>query len=334
MRHFTIPVFVPELACPNRCVFCNQQQISGAQCQPSVTDADEIIRKHLATIPAGNEVEIGFFGGNFTGIELELQRAFLEMAQRYVSAGMVKSIRLSTRPDYIDAQVLALLRKYSVGTIELGAQSLDEEVLRLAGRGHTAREVREASHLILAQGFLLGLQMMIGLPGDDAETAIKTAKEFIELGANCTRIYPTLVIRNTELEQSFHAGKYVPLSLEEAVSRVADIVPLFTGAGIKILRIGLHPSDGLIDHSSLVAGPFHVAFGEMVYSEIWRRLFSKMKFPADNRNSLLLTVPVGMRNAAIGHKASNKALLLEQYRKVIFDVSNELKEFEFYADSD
>jgi histone acetyltransferase (RNA polymerase elongator complex component) len=330
-RHFTIPVFIPEEACPNRCVFCNQHRIAGADCAPSVDEVVAKVDAHLLTIPQGSDVEIGFFGGNFTGIPVEEQKAYLASVQPYFASGRITGIRISTRPDYISSDILLMLKQYHVSTIELGAQSLDDEVLKLAGRGHTAAKVHEASHMIREHGFNLGLQMMIGLPGDNAEKSIFTAQEIIRLGAECTRIYPTLVIKDTELEQLFLQGKYKPLSQEEAISRVADVVPLFTAAGVKILRIGLHPSEGLLDNTSLVAGPFHVAFGELVFSEIWRRLLISMVFENGKRNILTLTVAPGMRNAAIGHKAMNKAMLLESFRKVVFDESAELKGFEYHA---
>jgi len=254
--------------------------------------------------------------------------------QPYIESGRVTRIRISTRPDYINREILLMLKQYHVTTIELGAQSLDEEVLKLAGRGHTAAQVHEASQMIIENGFSLGLQMMIGLPGDTAEKSINTAKEIIRLGAECTRIYPTLVIKDTELEQLYLNGKYEPLSQEEAILRVADIVPLFIAADVKILRIGLHPSEGLLDKTSLVAGPFHVSFGEMVFSEIWHRLLGNMVFENGKRNLLTLTVAPGMRNAAIGHKALNKAMLLESFRKVVFEENDELKGFEYHVDTD
>lgn len=331
VRHFTIPVFIPEEACPNRCVFCNQHRIAGAECAPSVAEVVAKVDEHLLTIPDGNDVEIGFFGGNFTGIPVQEQKAYLASVEPYIAAGRVAGIRISTRPDYISEEILLMLKQYHVSTIELGAQSLDEEVLKLAGRGHTAAQVHEASQMILEHGFNLGLQMMIGLPGDTAEKSVYTAQEIIRLGAGCTRIYPTLVIKDTELEQLYAEGKYQPLSQEEAISRVADIVPLFIAANVKILRIGLHPSEGLLDNTSLVAGPFHVAFGEMVFSEIWRRLLTNMVFGNGKRNILTLTVAAGMRNAAIGHKAMNKAMLLESFRKVVFEESPDLKGFEYHA---
>lgn len=331
VRHFTIPVFIPEEACPNQCVFCNQHRIAGADCAPSVDEVIAKVDEHLQTIPAGSEVEIGFFGGNFTGIPVGEQKAYLASVQNHIVSGRVTGIRISTRPDYINVSILQMLKQYHVTTIELGAQSLDEKVLKLAGRGHTAAQVHEASQMIIENGFSLGLQMMIGLPGDTAEKSIDTAKEIIRLGAECTRIYPTLVIKETELEHLYLEGKYKPLSQDEAVSRVADIVPLFIAAKVKILRIGLHPSEGLLDNTSLVAGPFHVAFGEMVFSEIWRRLISSMTFGNGKRNILTLTVANGMRNAAIGYKAMNKSLLLESFRKVVFEESTDLKGFEYHA---
>jgi histone acetyltransferase (RNA polymerase elongator complex component) len=332
-RHFTIPVFIPEEACPNQCVFCNQHRIAGAECAPSVEEVVNKISNHLLTIPENGEVEIGFFGGNFTGIPIKEQQAYLDCAQPFIESGKVNGIRLSTRPDYINKEILDFLKLYKVTSIELGAQSLDDEVLKLAGRGHTAAQVAEAAILIKQNGFKLGLQMMIGLPGDTAEKSLQTAKKIIRLEADCTRIYPTLVIKNTELEQLYLDGKYQPLSLEEAISRVADLVPLFIAADVKILRIGLHPSEGLLDRTSLVAGPFEVAFGEMVFSEIWKRIFSAMDYKNGKRNQLTITIANGMRNPAIGYKALNKTMLLESFRKVVFNESADLKGFEYYVDT-
>ena len=333
LRHYTIPVFIPEEACPNQCVFCNQHRIAGAECAPSVEEVMRKINAHLLTIPAEGEVEIGFFGGNFTGIPQAEQQAYLGSVQGFIDSGRVQGIRLSTRPDYITPEILNFLKQFHVTSIELGAQSLDDEVLKLAGRGHTANQVAIASQLIRDHGFNLGLQMMIGLPGDTPEKSMHTAKEIIRLGAVSTRIYPTLVIKNTELEQLYLDGKYTPLTLSEAIEQVADIVPLFVDADVKILRIGLHPSEGLLDRSSLVAGPFEVAFGEMVFSRIWNSKLSNVVYPNGKRNQLIITVANGMRNPAIGYKAINKNLLLESFRKVIFNESAELKGFEYHVDT-
>jgi len=319
-RHFTIPVFVPELACPNRCVFCNQRNISGTLVMPQPRDVVEIIENHLATIPPGSDTEIGFFGGNFTGIEPDVQQSYLEIAENYVMAGRVKSIRLSTRPDYIDKERLALLSKFTVTTIELGAQSLDDEVLRLSGRGHTTKDVEKASKLILEHGFSLGLQMMVGLPGDTPEKSIATVRRIVQLGASCTRIYPTLVIRDTELEQMYLSGKYVPLTLDEAIETTAEVSGIFEEAGVKILRIGLHPSEGLLGGESLLAGPFHVAFGELVATAQWSAVFRQKLsgMTPGKRGSLLVEVAPRQLNAAVGHKAANKHMLLDNFSRVAF----------------
>lgn len=315
--HFTIPVFVPELACPNRCVFCNQLNISGTLCQPSDGEIIEIIEQRLGTIPAGSEVEIGFFGGNYTGIPMADQEHLLKLVQPYLKSGDVSSIRISTRPDYIDMQRLDLLKRYGVRTIELGAQSLDNEVLKLTGRGHTVTDVRKASLLIHANGFSLGLQMMIGLPGDTLKKSLQTADEIVRLGAVSTRIYPTLVIKDTELETLYLDGKYKPLSLEEAVNWAKAIVPVFERGGVKIIRLGLHPSEGLLNRENLVAGPFHVSFAELVYTELWNDLLLPYTLGA-KASKIAITVAEGQVNAAVGYEGKNRDLLKQKFDIVIF----------------
>lgn len=330
-RHYTIPIFVPELACPNRCVFCNQQKISGTLCQPSDQEIIEIIELRIATIPDGSEVEIGFFGGNFTGIPMAEQEHLLSLVQPWLLDGTVSSIRISTRPDYIDQQRLDLLKQNGVQTIELGAQSLDEVVLKLTGRGHTVDDVRKASGLILGNGFSLGLQMMIGLPGDTPEKSLQTAREIIKLGATSTRIYPTLVIKDTELETLFLEGKYSPLSIENAVAWAKDIVLTFEASGVKIIRLGLHPSEGLIHGENLVAGPFHVSFAELVYSAIWNDLLLPLAENAENKN-LSISVAAGQLNAAVGYNGKNRDMLKRHFRNVKFHIDPELEGRDYRAD--
>lgn len=317
LRHYTIPIFVPELACPNRCVFCNQQKISGTLCQPSDIEIHEIITERLFTIPAGSEVEIGFFGGNFTGIPLNEQEHLLLLVQPYLKQGRVSAIRLSTRPDYIDQQRLDLLKAYDVRTIELGAQSLDEEVLKLTGRGHTVEDVRKASQMILDNGFSLGLQMMIGLPGDTTEKSEHTAREIIRLGATSARIYPTLVIRDTELETLYLEGKYIPLTIEEAVAWAKEIVLIFENAGVSIIRLGLHPSEGLLQGRNLVGGPFHVSFAELVHTEIWNDLLRPLMESASEKD-IRIAVAEGQVNAAVGYGGKNRDMLKMNFRRVKF----------------
>lgn len=324
MKHFTIPVFVPELACPNRCVFCNQHSISGCRQQPEPEEVREIVDKHLSTISfEDSHIEIGFFGGSFTGIELGLQEKYLSVAHAYLRAGKIRGIRLSTRPDYVNHEVLNLLKSYGVTTVELGAQSLDNEVLKLSGRGHTVADVEKASAMILSAGFKLGLQMMTGLPGDSPEKSIETARRIVELGANCTRIYPTLIIRGTDLEKRWQKGEYRPQTLDEAVELSAMLLQIFRHGGVEVIRLGLHPSEGLLDGSEMLAGPFHPSFRELVETFIWKQKlmpFIKQKSPGE---PLSVVVAADELRYAIGYESANRLMLESYFGKVEFVVHNE-----------
>lgn len=209
---------------------------------------------------------IAFFGGNFTGLSQELQISYLAIAQSYLRNDRIKGIRISTRPDYISELTLALLKQYGVTHIELGAQSFDDKVLQLSQRGHTATQTEKASEMILGRGFNLGLQMMIGLPGDSKSKAINTAKKIIELGASETRIYPALVLENTALARMYRENRFQPLSLAETTDWLKTLLPLFENAGVKILRVGLHPSDELDDKNTVLAGPYHPSLKELARS--------------------------------------------------------------------
>lgn len=336
VKHFTIPIFIPQLACPNACVFCNQRSISGFLKEPSPGEILQIINNHFKTIPKENSyIEIGFFGGSFTGLPIIDQENYLKIVQPFIESGAVRGIRLSTRPDYINENVLELLKKYHVTTIELGAQSVDDEVLKLSGRGHTSWQIAEASRLIKQKGFSLGLQMMIGLPGDTLDKSIGTAKSIVDLGADNTRIYPTLVITETELENLYNNGKYVPLSLDEAIGWTKEMYKIFEKGNVKILRIGLHPSEGLINRKKLVAGPFHVSFGELVMTAMWKESFQQLheKNPKGTLyENIIISVPHGQLNCAIGYKASNKKLLQQNYKNVKFITDALLQGRNFHAD--
>lgn len=330
-RHYTIPLFIPMQGCPHQCVFCNQLAITGNDDIPTDSKITEKIKTFLETIPKGiNQVEVGFFGGSFTGLPVSVQEHLLQLVQPWLQSGQISGIRLSTRPDYVGDEVLKRLGLYGVTTIELGAQSLDDEVLRLSGRGHTASEVRAASARIIKTGFRLGLQMMTGLPGDTLEKSTKTAREIISLGARETRIYPALVVRNTNLEKLYLNESYKPQTLEEAVNWCSCIVPLFEMAGVKILRLGLHPSDGLMHQQDLLAGPFHVAFGELVFSEIWKRKLSQIT-PRHNQMLIIFVNPAQI-NQAVGHSGSNKKILEQNFKKVTFRGDDQLKKWEYYVD--
>jgi histone acetyltransferase (RNA polymerase elongator complex component) len=332
IKHFTIPIFIPELACPFQCVFCDQRKISGSIKSPGIDDVDGIIQKYLNTLPTEKaHIEIGFFGGNFTGIPESEQRAFLNVAQKYVESNHVHSIRLSTRPDYISEEVLSLLKEYSVKTIELGAQSMDEGVLIKSGRGHTAQDVVESSNLIREAGFNLGLQVMLGLPGDTQEKAIETAKQIVALQPQDIRIYPTLVIKDTELAELFKNGDYEPLSLETAVLWAKDIYRIFEQAELNIIRVGLHPSEELTDSKSLLAGPYHQSFRELVLTELWKdRFLEELEF--SRTKSLIIYVAAPELNHAIGYNSTNKKMLEERFEAVKIKIDQKLINYSFYAD--
>ncbi|PLX14552.1 MAG: radical SAM protein [Marinilabiliales bacterium] len=316
-KHYNIPIFIPELACPFQCAFCNQKKISGQEVVPEKEEIIHTIESHLSSFKETNrEVNIAFFGGSFTGLPIKDIEYYLSLAQPYINTSRVNGIQISTRPDYIDLEILNLLKKYHVNTIELGAQSLDDDVLKKTYRGHTAKQVIEAAELIKSMDFKLGLQMMIGLPGDSLEKSIYTAKKIVELGADNTRIYPALVIKDTAMHTWYKKGSYKPLSLEQAIIQTKQILPIFQAAGVKVLRIGLHPSEGLLNGNELIDGPFHINFKEMVLSEIWAdKLKGYFKKEADN---IEIKVPKSSINYAIGYKAKNKKLLQKNYKSVSF----------------
>ena len=266
-RACIIPVFVPHLGCPHACVFCNQRRITG-QLQPADADTvNQAIRKAAALPQNGAKRQLAFYGGSFTAIPAEQQVELLTAAREARDRGEIDSIRLSTRPDAIDETVLQRLRSFGVETVELGAQSMDEQVLRLSGRGHTAEDVKRASEQIKAAGFALILQMMTGLPGDSPESCLETARQLIRLRPDGVRIYPTVIVRDTELYELWRAGTYREHTVEDAVEICAQIVPLFEQAGIPVIRLGLNPTEEL-SSGGAVAGAYHPALGELVKSRI------------------------------------------------------------------
>lgn len=263
--HSNIPIFVPHQGCPHTCVFCNQKRISGVDAAVAPQQVSGIIDAYLDTLKA-EEIEVAFFGGSFTGIPESEMVAFLKEVQPYLANGRIRGIRVSTRPDYINQATLEILKNYGVTVIELGVQSLDAEVLENSKRGHTIGDVYNASALIQSNGFTLGIQTMLGLPGDTFEKSRQTALDVISLAPSMIRIYPAVVLRNTELEELYLNKAYLPLTVDEAVTWCAELVPLYRQADIAVIRTGLHNTDVL--QESIVAGPFHPAFGELVEARI------------------------------------------------------------------
>lgn len=310
MKHYNIPIFVPHRGCPFDCVFCNQKHITGVVEETTDEEIKQIIESHLRTIPHGAECEIAFFGGSFTGIEREEMDRYLGIAYPYVECGAVSGIRISTRPDYIDEKILTHLAKFGVKVIELGVQSMDEEVLFASNRGHTPGDVRKAAALIKQYGFGLGLQMMTGLPGDTPERSVHTADEIIALSPDCVRIYPTLVIRDTRLEEMYRNGEYTPQSVEEAVALCAVLLKKFRKAGITVIRVALATTDEISPGGMLVAGPFHSAFRELAESRIY---YEEIKESLDNRKEITVAVNPKEISKAVGNKRENIKKLKEEY---------------------
>lgn len=309
-RRRIIPLFVPHLGCPNDCVFCNQRKISG-----SITPADgETVR---LTIESAREythagAELAFYGGSFTAIPEEQQLELLEAARPYMEEGFIEEIRVSTRPDKIDTAALALLREYGVKTIELGSQSMDDKVLRMSGRGHTAEDTRRAAALIKASGFKLMLQMMTGLPGSGFETDIMTARELIKLRPDGVRIYPTVIIRDTALYELWQAGKYREHTVEDAVCVCAEIVKEFDAAGIPVIRLGLNPTDDL-SAGEAAGGAYHPALGELVYSRIYLQKAEKLIAERNCSDTVTLGVHPSRVSLMTGQKRQNIEKLREKF---------------------
>ena len=290
-------------------------------------DVEGIVHQHLATIKDGAEVEIAFFGGSFTGIDNDLQMSYLQEAYKFVVDGSVKGIRVSTRPDYISKEILESLKQYGVTAIELGAQSFDDEVLKKSARGHVAEQLVNAVALIKEYNFELGLQMMIGLPLDTLEKAKETAKKIVKAGANTTRIYPALVVDKTPMATLYRNGNYTPLSLEEAIDWCSEIIPIFEAGGVKILRVGLHPSEEFDSGDGLLGGPYHPSFKELVLSAMWLKRF-KSELPTEKGKLTVLVAPKQI-NWAVGFESANKKWLKERYGWIKISTSNQLKDNEF-----
>ena len=314
-KHYNIPVFLPELACPYRCVYCNQFSITGLNDIVKAEDVKHIIDSHLASFKEENRfVEVAFFGGNFTGLPLKMQNEYLDAVQPYLDKGLINGIRCSTRPDYITQQRVKEIKQLGMLNIELGAQSTDNEILKHCKRGHTFEDIVEASQIILSEGITLGLQMMIGLPSSSEATDMQTAQDIVRLGAKETRIYPCIVVKDTELEIMHNSGEYKALTIEDAVRRSAKLYTYFTENDVKVLRIGLHTSDEL-DNEAYVAGPYHKNFAEMVFSHIWKEKLTNIKTESKD---IIINVPESQINHAIGWKGENKKLLLERFENVEF----------------
>ncbi len=330
-KHANIPVFIPHLGCPNQCVFCDQRFISGTQefCE---ADVAKNVEAALETVKkSGKTAEIAFFGGSFTGIERDLMIRLLDLAQSYVDAGDVMGIRMSTRPDYITEEIVDILKNYSISQVELGLQSMSENVLLASKRGHTSADAIRACSKLKSAGISFVGQMMVGLPASTPEDEVKCAEMICDMGADGARIYPTVVFCRTELEDMAKRGEYVPLELGEAVQRSADVLEVFLRRGVPCLRIGLCKSESLHDSGKYFAGPAHAAIGEAVKSEVYRRRVAKALDGADVRGkNAEFTVSKGEVSALVGLSGSNKEFFIKEFgiKKMKFTEDSSMQPFE------
>lgn len=265
MKHANISLFVPHIGCSHRCSFCDQNTITGSQKLPHAEDVNSAVEVALQSGISPNETEIAFFGGSFTAINEKYMNELLDAAYPYVQSGIVKGIRVSTRPDAITPEILSLVKSKGVTAIELGAQSMDDEVLRLNERGHTSEEVVKACELIKESGIELGIQMMTGLYGSTPEKDTETAERLIALAPKTVRIYPTVILEGTALAELYKKGEYNTYTLEESVALCAELIEMFEQKGIRVIRLGLHT----VDIEKYLAGPWHPAFRELCESRIY-----------------------------------------------------------------
>lgn len=336
-KHAIIPIFIPHKGCPNDCVFCNQKKITAHSAPVTPSDVEEIIETWLSTLePAGVPViEAAFFGGSFTGIPLEEQSAYLSVAKKYKDAGRISKIHLSTRPDYINEEILDNLMRFDTDIIELGVQSFDDRVLKLSGRGHDSAAVYRAAELIKSRGLTLGIQLMIGLPGDSYESCVFSAEETVKIAPSIARLYPTVIIRDTALCDMYRRGSYMPLSEEEAVFRTGKMYRILDSAGIRIIRVGLKSSDIITDKDAACGGTFHPAFRQLVEGDLARQKLeaqiSALSLNENHRTKADFFSNSKSFSNMVGHQGRNKKYFLEKYPhlNILYKVNNQLQDNQF-----
>ena len=326
-KPFIVPIFLPQAGCPHQCVFCNQFSITGADV--SLPGKEEIRRRINQYLTYKNKArrgltQIAFYGGNFLGMEKQYIDLCLTTAQQYVTEGEVDSIRFSTRPDTINEGTIDTITRFSVATVEIGAQSMDDHVLRRSNRGHTALQIQQAATILKEHHFQTGIQMMVGLPGDSKPTIIETTSKIISLSPDFVRIYPTIVLSNSPLARLYKNGTYQPLPLASAVSIVKTIFLRFIKNRIPVIRMGLQPSVDFEMNGKILAGPFHPSFGHLVYSEIFLdKLLSIIKTENWPENNLSIFVHPKNISMVRGIKNRNKTFLNQLYPKSSITISGQ-----------
>ncbi len=331
---YTIPIFIPHKGCRNDCVFCNQKKISGEQRDVTIEDIENRIEEYLLHYTDKNKkIEIAFFGGSFTGLDISEQIKFLEVANRYIEKGVVEGIKISTRPDYITPEILQMLKKFNVRTVELGVQSMDEDVLLTSKRGHTSADVITASIAIIEEGLKLGHQIMVGLPHSNMEKEIYSIKKCIELEPDVVRIYPVYVLEKSELYNMYLSKKYIPIQLQEAINRVKVIYLECIKNNINVIRVGLQVTEEINSNNEKVLGPVCDNYKERVLSsimleciekEIDKKVNKEDKENIDNiwklkeGDNINIYVPKEQINYAVGSLKENKDVLEKKYKTNIY----------------
>ena len=317
-RRSILPVFVPHMGCPHACVFCDQRRISGQRKTVTPEDVRALVKQAAALPRSGAARQLAFYGGSFTAIPETVQAALLEAGREAMEAGQVDSLRLSTRPDAVDERILERLWSFGVRTIELGAQSMDEEVLVRSGRGHSAEDLRRAARMVREAGFELILQMMTGLPGDTLEKSLYTARELIALKPDGVRIYPTVIVRGTKLYEMWQQGRYREHTVEDAVDWCAKLLPLFEEAGIPVIRLGLNPTEEL-SAGEAAAGAYHPALGELVKSRILLNRARELLRPLPP-GRVKLGVRSSLLSQALGQRRQNLEALSREFSRLSLEI--------------
>lgn len=332
-KHAIIPIFIPHRGCPNDCVFCNQKIITARQPQITEEDIKNTIETYLPTLEnRGLEIiEIAFFGGSFTGIPMDQQSRYLAVAKEYKDRGRIDKIHLSTRPDYIDHATLHNLKSYGVDIIELGVQSLDDEVLRLSNRGHDSKAVYQAAELITAYGFELGIQLMIGLPGDSYETCLYSAEQTVKIGPSIARLYPTIVIDDTALMAMYRSGSYHPLTTDEAVEVTKEMYKVLHKAGIHIIRVGLKSTDLINENGQIAGDTYHPAFRQLVEGQIAREMIEQQLEHCNDLETVTVSSNAHCFSNLIGNRKRNKLYFRQKYphMKISYKVDRTLADQQY-----
>jgi len=313
LRPVVVPFFISHLGCPHRCVFCDQEKIAGARgVLPEAGEMLERVARYRASSP-DRELEAAFYGGTFTALPREDQCYLLAALQPLLASGALSSLRLSTRPDAIDPETVSFLREMGVRTVELGVQSMSEEVLTLSGRGHSARDAESAVRLLQGAGLEVGVQLMPGLPGDSEERSLDSLQRVLALKPSFLRIYPTLVIAGTELAAHYQSGSYQPQTLDQAVSLCKRMLCAARRVGVPVIRLGLQPTAELESPGVILAGPYHPAFGQLVESELCYDLMCSLVHGIPEGSSVSFLAPSGRTSDLVGQGRRNLTRIFERH---------------------